>query len=884
MADAPGGGLWVGTDAGLSLLNADTGALLRQISDFDGVSRRVFSLLADRRGVLWVGTDGGLFRAAADGSRLQRVSLPERMTSAVTTLFEDDRQRVWVGTRNAGVAVLDASGKVLAPSLPDRAIERTPVTAMAQVPTGEIWIGTRDRGVLVVDPAELHGHWLRNEPLLAHSLDDDDIWALHVDRSGLMWVGSSGSLLRHNAWTPAVLSVMGAKGRATGLMGAQADAVLPMSDGRVWVGNAAGISVLDPWQSDRVQRILADSARPERALPETGMFALLRLADGSVHAATDSGLYRIDPASHQVRRVHWAARDPAKAVWALLDDGDALWVGGHDGVWHVRSSGTQAAAERFDLPLPDQRVEVLAHAREGQLWVGTRSGLFLVDIARRTAVPYLQGPWVPPGLGTVVVNAVFHDVSNDRLWLGTASQGILVVDAPFSATPRVSVLDGEHGLLNLNISALLPDAQGRVWASTDDGLVVVDSRSLAVKALGPADGVQIATYWAHSAAVTPEGELLFGGLGGLTVVRPDRLRAWSHQPTVMLTQLWVDGEVRPASALHASQRSLVLAPHTRSVAVEFSSLDLSAPERNRYAYRLLGFDDKWTEVPATHRVAAYTNLPPGDYRLQIRGSNREQAWSAQELDIALTVQPAWHQTAAFRSLLACAAMAALYAIVQARTLWLRRQRGQLEALVGERTAALEQRTAELLESQRKLADMAYTDPLTGLANRRQFERLFSHQVATAKRQGVDFALALVDLDRFKQINDTLGHAAGDALLVEVARRLVQVIREPDAVARLGGDEFALLISGPLTGQTTGALCERILAAFEAPVHHEGREMRASLSIGIAAYPRDGDDLDPLCAKADAALYSAKAAGRNTWRDSTGHQGGAAPARGSELAR
>jgi diguanylate cyclase (GGDEF)-like protein len=104
------------------------------------------------------------------------------------------------------------------------------------------------------------------------------------------------------------------------------------------------------------------------------------------------------------------------------------------------------------------------------------------------------------------------------------------------------------------------------------------------------------------------------------------------------------------------------------------------------------------------------------------------------------------------------------------------------------------------------------------------------------------------------------------------------------VARLGGDEFALLISGPLTGQTTGALCERILAAFEAPVHHEGREMRASLSIGIAVYPRDGDDLDPLFAKADAALYSAKAAGRNTWCDSTGHLGGAAPAMSSEPPR
>lgn len=869
MADAPAGGLWVGTDAGLSLLDADTGRLRRHVADFDGARRRVLSLLADRRGMLWIGTDQGLFRAAADGSAPQRVPLPDRMASSITALLEDAQQRIWIGNRNAGVAVLDAAGAVQPHSLAGSGVERHPVYALAQTPTGEVWIGTTDHGVLVVDAASMRWRWLRHEPLLPQSLDDDSIWALHADRSGLMWVGTGRSLLRHNPLTRAVHSVLGAKGRAQGLSGPQADAVLALPEGRIWVGNADGITELDALQG-RVGQIRADNARPEQALPETAMFALLRVADGAVYAGTDQGLYRIGPADRRVQRVHWPGRDRGKAVWALLEHGDALWVAGQDGLWRVQPGRHgPTAAEHLDAQLPDPRIEMLAPAREGHLWVGTRSGLYLVDPARRTSRPYLQGPWVPPGLGTVVVNALVDDAGGDRLWLGTASVGILVVDAPHSAAPTIRVLGSEQGLPNLNISALLPDTRGRLWASTDDGLVVVEPLGLGVRALGAADGVQVSTYWAHSASATPDGELLFGGLGGLTVVRPEQLRAWSYRPEVVVTQLRVNGELQSAAALHASKGGLVLRPQTRSIAVEFAALDLSAPERNRYAYRLQGFDDAWNEVPATQRVAAYTNLPPGDYRLQVRGSNREQEWSTQELDMALTVQPAWYQTTPFRVLLAGAAAAALYAVVQARTLWLRRRQRQLEAVVAERTAALEQRTAELLESQRRLADMAYTDPLTGLANRRQFELLFNRHAATAKRQGMDFALALIDLDRFKLINDTLGHAAGDALLVEVARRLEQTVRESDTVARLGGDEFALLITSPLTEHTAGTLCRRIIAAFEAPVRHEGHEVRTSPSIGVAFHPHDGESLEQLYPKADAALYRAKAAGRNTWRSTAG---------------
>ncbi|USX17371.1 GGDEF domain-containing protein [Oxalobacteraceae bacterium OTU3CAMAD1] len=136
--------------------------------------------------------------------------------------------------------------------------------------------------------------------------------------------------------------------------------------------------------------------------------------------------------------------------------------------------------------------------------------------------------------------------------------------------------------------------------------------------------------------------------------------------------------------------------------------------------------------------------------------------------------------------------------------------------------------------------------------------------AQTQRDGVPFTLLLIDLDRFKEINDTFGHDAGDALLVEAAARLRQAVRQTDRVARLGGDEFAVLLA-PLSNTTVGGMiCQRIVDDMARPIMHHAIEMRVSASIGGAHFT-SAENVDDLYKAADLALYQAKAAGRNTWR-------------------
>jgi diguanylate cyclase (GGDEF)-like protein len=161
--------------------------------------------------------------------------------------------------------------------------------------------------------------------------------------------------------------------------------------------------------------------------------------------------------------------------------------------------------------------------------------------------------------------------------------------------------------------------------------------------------------------------------------------------------------------------------------------------------------------------------------------------------------------------------------------------------------------------------LAYHDGLTALPNRSLFSKLLSQSISEAKRNHKLLAVSFLDLDRFKQINDALGHEAGDLLLQEVARRLKDCVRESDVVARLGGDEFVVLFPQLDDGKVAAIVAQKILAAIAKPFTLMGQECRVTASIGISVYPQDGLDEQTLTKNADVAMYQAKKEGKNNFQ-------------------
>jgi diguanylate cyclase (GGDEF)-like protein len=170
-----------------------------------------------------------------------------------------------------------------------------------------------------------------------------------------------------------------------------------------------------------------------------------------------------------------------------------------------------------------------------------------------------------------------------------------------------------------------------------------------------------------------------------------------------------------------------------------------------------------------------------------------------------------------------------------------------------------------LEYAKRIEFLAFHDGLTGLPNRSMFTRLLSQCIGDAARDKLQLAIVFMDLDRFKQINDTLGHESGDELLKQVAGRLNACVRDSDSVARLGGDEFVVVLPELGDSQYAQTVAKRILAAIARPFSMQGHEFRVTASLGISRYPVDGLDEQTLTSRADIAMYHAKANGKNNFQ-------------------
>ena len=862
-ADA-NGGMWAASTTGLMHVRAD--GRVEEAWPHDGKGpdalpeASITAVLQDRAGTVWVGSASGVVVRFPDGRPGRRIDLPgvtDASPATVDAIYQDSRGQVWIGTAGRGVFVHDpATGRMArlqSTGRPDPSLTADSITSFTESGNGEIWIGTQTRGLVIADISSLVSRRVMRDRSVPSNLQASWIWGLHRDRGGEMWVASTTGLSRTRPQQDAILSLFSSDGSDWTdpyVFSVDAD-----ERGGVTLGQKTSIEIIDP-AAQKMTSLRSSGGADGPAM--NNALAIVHTADGTRYLGTRDGLFTVAPGADRIVSVPMPQRGAIKAVTALSLVGDMLWIGGKgDGIWRMNLA---APAHPLSQPVPtaelsDPEVTALLPIAGDAMWVATNNGLNLVRPGHpvERIMPAANDP---TGLASAVINTLLID-RQDRLWVGNNAGVQIMERRDASGRAFFHHIGKAEGLTSENIDTMLMDTTGRVWVSTDDGVAVIEPATYALRVLHPADGAAISTYWVNSGAVGPTGELFFGGLGGLTVIRPERLTRRVYSAPIVVTDVEVGG--RPASLADAGGRKrLSVPPEAGGFTVEFSLLDFTSPERNRYAYWLEGYDKTWREVDATHRSAGYTNLSPGHYVLHMKAASRDGTWTTHPLEVDVRIMPAWYQTWWFDLLKILGAILAVAAVVAVRVRYVQQRSLELERLV-------EQRTHELTQLQHQLEELAYSDALTTLPNRRMFGDYCRQMIATCERQDTGFALLLIDLDHFKQVNDTLGHDAGDALLVETARRLRAIARKSDVVARLGGDEFAILLSDAGVPSAVDIACARILEAFDAPVPHEGHEMRASPSIGVALFPIDGTTQDELYKSADLALYEAKRSGRHTWR-------------------
>ncbi len=306
----------------------------------------------------------------------------------------------------------------------------------------------------------------------------------------------------------------------------------------------------------------------------------------------------------------------------------------------------------------------------------------------------------------------------------------------------------------------------------------------------------------------------------------------------------------------AFEQGVTVGPGAGNLEIQFA---LPAAAVDRLRYRLLGLDPEWREAGKESAILRY-HLAPGHYEFDFQAESRRLRSSVVE-SIPITVIAPYWQTARFRSLCVIFLLLLILALHRLRVGYLNRHNRKLQETVTQTRAELTLTARTARDAQEALKEQALKDGLTGLWNRRAIFAVLEREVYRARRDRCPVTLVMIDLDHFKNINDTYGHPIGDEVLREATSRLIEVMRPYDSIGRYGGEEFLVVLPScsPHNGVPRAEEFRRVIAAR--PVFTTAGQITITCSVGVAAYD-DAMPPDVLIHRADEALYRAKRMGRN----------------------
>ncbi len=781
----------------------------------------IWSVLAAPDGSLWYGCDADLCRLLNGKTRHMRstLDLPEDQWLHLR-LARDGH--VWIrGSTHLG-EVIPAQSRFEQHDLPGRS---------NGVPYAEFTEDAQGRMVASQGPALglwEKGHWRMVTAL--NGLTRYDVSELFVDREGSLWIGIVGhGLMRwvgQDQWE--------AYTAANGLSDDIVWATLRDRGGQLWIGTESGLDLLGlgdsapkPWQSPGIQTDRAAS--------------LAEAPDGSVWVGSAAGnLVRVDPQTLAGKQ--WKVPE----VFRVLSDGvHRLWVATDGGLYVVDTAAGDHApllVEDAEIAHPRQRCTDLSlEVRPGKaklLWAATDGGIYRLE----------ESGWrhIDSGLSGVVPDHIAAD-GKGGLWASGAFPGLLhlrivgnrVVESAHVARPT---------LPSEEIDSIVVDHRGWLWVGQDTGLSVFDGHAWRNFTLD--DGLIWNDTDNYALAEDRDGSMWIGTSGGLShLMDPQTIHA-APPAAPVISQISFGTEA-------LTRRSEV--PWSAStLAVDVASLNFRDASHIRIRYRLLGIESDWVET--AERSVRYPRLEPGAYRFQAVAVDGTGGAMSPVEEISFAITPQWWQSGPLR--LAFLLAIALGVVLTWR--WsvhmLVRQKRLLEQAVQRRTEDLEREKNELLHAREQMRHFAEHDDLTGLWNHRIVIERLRQEVDRSRREATPVSVILVDLDHFKNVNDTFGHPAGDLVLKEVGAIFQNAVRSYDWVGRYGGEEFLLILPG--SGFAGARLrAEQLRLSVQTAFIHDGeRPIPVTASFGVASgFPLD---YEILIHTADVALYRAKDNGRN----------------------
>jgi diguanylate cyclase (GGDEF)-like protein len=905
------GNIWFATEDGLNQLNLDDEVISFPLSQqhFSQNTNWIMKLYQDPKQNLWVGTGSGLQLKQPNASQFTSIPLyldsqSTPIETSIYSIIADKQQRLWLGT-DYGLAILEPDQKSLRlfnPQAASSSQSSTTTTAKdlfndyilaSEIDAnGQLWLGTQHFGLIHLNPnSGTYKQYTKSSKQTdsattptgthqSHSIPSDYVTSIAIDSDSRIWISTDKGAAVLSANTGQFEVIQAQAFNEHTLASNFVDDVFIDSSGLVWFATSQGAAYYSPLkQSSRIYRPLAIDSE----LSGANTYAISITSQGDAWIANDSGLDKIDTQKQTVS-LSPLTLDNNKAltgnIWNVkADEKDNLWISHSNGLSYL-DNDTQQVSHFSNKPgnihgfpdtdfytvNPDNKGNVwvtgyldagvmlfnpkqgiLKHyfndtnnlytsggnftfdsliAKNGDLWLATTSGIFIIDPSTDTTQHLSLGN----ERENIRIGGIYQD-EDSNIWAATQGLGLVKISlTPDAVQPyQIEYITRKQGLTDNRIKAVTGDDQGNLWLTSRHALTkyVIKSKQV-IDYPSAINDTNLA--FNEGAIELTNGQLLLGSNKGVIQVDTKRISQNDFVAPVHITS----AKIANTSYTYRNTNRVIEPPSVdydnNMIQFSFASLDYTAPERNIYRFMLTGFDQDW--ITTQQPNAMYTNLAAGDYVFKVQSTNSDGIWSPQQAEFAFTINKAWW----FYALIASAILILLVIILF---------------------------VLSRFKQIKELSSRANYDSLTGLANRFNFNQQLSLLISNPQKTA---AIVFIDLDHFKEVNDSMGHDIGDELIIQVSKRLQRGLKQQDVLARLGGDEFALIIEyEPVEDEVNQDLVniiERIRISLNAGYQINEYWLNSSASIGVACYPSDGVDAKTLLKHADTAMYAAKQNGRN----------------------
>jgi diguanylate cyclase (GGDEF)-like protein/PAS domain S-box-containing protein len=591
------GTIWIGTQKGLAARQSD-GRIVSIAGTQTPTPLKVTALAEDWSGQLWIGTTTGV--ATYQNGRLVRHEGDGFPTGHILTIRTSRDGSVWIGARGVGL-IRYRSGSFRTYTTAD-GLPSAHVNAIYEDSNGTVWVGTLDSGVGRFNDEKFD---FASDAL---GIGKKAVSSFVEDREGNLWIGSTNGLTRVSQGR--VVSFTAAQG----LLTEKIRTVTGDSNGTVWIGTGKGVQTLDG-------RVISK----ENGLSSDGIMTTLSTRDGALWVGTfDAGLNRVfQGATTQFNTKNGLNSDMILALYQ--DRGGVVWVGTAKGLQRIVNG--ILAPDTYKLS--GFAVDTIYEDSKGAIWAGTQDGgLNRIIGANITSFRKAQGQ-----LASDLVVAL-HEDSAGTLWVGTVGGGL----SRFKGGRWTNITTRE-GLFDDSVLAILEDANGFFWMSSNKGIFRVSRQQLDELAEGLVQKVTSVSYGRAdgmasrecnggtqpAAWKTPDGKLWFATVKGVAMIDSNRARA-AAAPPVVIDSIFADRKPLDPSG------PITLTAGTKTLEFRYTGISLAGAEKVHYEYKLDGFDRDWIDAGA-RRMATYTNLKPGTYRFHVRAAMDDGPWSTNSTSI-----------------------------------------------------------------------------------------------------------------------------------------------------------------------------------------------------------------------------------------------------------